>query len=567
MTDYQPLIARAVDGLGKSTGEARRALYERARSALVAQLRAVEPALSEQEVTKERLSLEEAIRKVEAEAARKARIDVRNEPRFEPRPLRPPPRPAPVEPAPQVATAPPPPQREDPAAAQREEAAPAQREEAAPATSEPVEAAALEAEFDEPPHQPQDAEIPPPAPPPRPAPQSARSRILGARTAPLSKGGFKSFRNVVNEVDDLGSASARAARSARETRDTYEPPRPFPLDEDAMPSAAPHDGFEPELDADALRAGDYDALELRGLEPNYEYDDEAPLFPSQSGRPQPPRRSAEHEDYEQARPPRSYRGLVKLAVAGCVIGILVALLSWQWPHLTRLVAQLGSHQPTQVTQTPTQEPKFSGRVPQEQSAGQTPGQAPGAGTSSDQTPPAVAQRAVLYEADANDPQGMRYSGSVIWRTETVSPGPGLAPELVVRADIEIPDKKMTVTWSLRRNIDKALPASHTIEIMFNLPPDFAGGGISHVPGIVMKQAEQAGGTPLSGLAVKVTDRYFLIGLSAGDTEQQRNVQLLKTQEWFDIPVVYANGARAILAVEKGPPGDRAFADAFAAWGK
>ncbi len=72
MTDYQPLIARAVDGLAKNTGEARRALYERARAALVAQLRAVEPALSESDITKERLALEEAIRKVESEAARKA---------------------------------------------------------------------------------------------------------------------------------------------------------------------------------------------------------------------------------------------------------------------------------------------------------------------------------------------------------------------------------------------------------------------------------------------------------------------------------------------------------------
>ena len=73
MTDYHPLIARAVEGLDKSTGEARRALYERARTALVAQLRAVEPALSESEITKERLALEDAIRKVEAEAARKSR--------------------------------------------------------------------------------------------------------------------------------------------------------------------------------------------------------------------------------------------------------------------------------------------------------------------------------------------------------------------------------------------------------------------------------------------------------------------------------------------------------------
>ena len=118
MTDYQPLIARAIEGLGKSTGEARRALYERARSALVTQLRSVEPALSESEITRERLSLEEAIRKVEADAARKSRMEARTEPRFEPRPLKPPSRPAP---AAMPAPAPPPP---PPAAAPRPPAPP-----------------------------------------------------------------------------------------------------------------------------------------------------------------------------------------------------------------------------------------------------------------------------------------------------------------------------------------------------------------------------------------------------------------------------------------------------------
>jgi hypothetical protein len=32
-------------------------------------------------------------------------------------------------------------------------------------------------------------------------------------------------------------------------------------------------------------------------------------------------------------------------------------------------------------------------------------------------------------------------------------------------------------------------------------------------------------------------------------------------------VVYNNGRRAILAVEKGNPGERAFKDAFVAWGQ
>jgi hypothetical protein len=74
MADYYPLIARAISGLDPSApGESRRALYERARAALIAQLRSVQPELKETEITRERLSLEEAVRKVESEAAQRAR--------------------------------------------------------------------------------------------------------------------------------------------------------------------------------------------------------------------------------------------------------------------------------------------------------------------------------------------------------------------------------------------------------------------------------------------------------------------------------------------------------------
>ena len=77
MADYHPLITRAVEGLSNNTAEARRTLYERARAALVAQLRGIDPPLSEAEITRERLALEDAIRKVEAESVRKARTEPR----------------------------------------------------------------------------------------------------------------------------------------------------------------------------------------------------------------------------------------------------------------------------------------------------------------------------------------------------------------------------------------------------------------------------------------------------------------------------------------------------------
>jgi hypothetical protein len=530
MTDYFPLIARAVDGLDTNTGEARRALYERARNALVTQLRSVEPALPETDITKERLALEDAIRKVEAEAARKSRVEAR-----EPR------------------TAPPPLQRDRPIAPADIGRSDVRR--SAPAAPRLPTGTGVDAR------------------PPGPPPLSARERLLEARTSSRPRDGLKGFRDVVSEVHDLGAATAKSAQSARDTRDSYGPPTPppFPPAEEAAARAARD--FEPEVDAEDLRYADEqpDSSSAHGSYREFQRED---AHPPQSALHQP--YAATDDDEHYVRPPRSSRGLVTLVAIAVGIIILAgigATVAWQWSNVTGLYqhyAHSGTKPPVQAPAAPASQPKFSGRVPQEQSAAPAP--APSTqgsqGTQGSQAAePAVAQRVVLYEEDTNDPQGKRSVGSAIWRTETVSPGPGLAPELAVRADVEIPERHMTVTWSLRRNTDQALPASHTIEIMFKLPPDFPGGGIANVPGILMKQSEQARGTPLAGLAVKVTNGFFLVGLSAVEADVQRNIQLLKERPWFDIPIVYTSGGRAILAMEKGAPGDKAFAEAFAAWEK
>ena len=51
-----------------------------------------------------------------------------------------------------------------------------------------------------------------------------------------------------------------------------------------------------------------------------------------------------------------------------------------------------------------------------------------------------------------------------------------------------------------------------------------------------------------------------------DADRSRNVQLLKEGSWFDVPLVYTNQRRAIIAIEKGIPGEQAFAIALSAWG-
>jgi hypothetical protein len=180
---------------------------------------------------------------------------------------------------------------------------------------------------------------------------------------------------------------------------------------------------------------------------------------------------------------------------------------------------------------------------------------------------AVPQRAVLFEEDPAGAQKKRYDGSVVWRTAAVSLGPGQASGLAVKAELEIPDRRISMTFSVYRNTDKSLPASHVIEIMFKLPPDFPLGGISNVPGILMKPAEQTAAVPLAGLTAKVISGFFLFGASAAENDIQRNMELLKEHAWFDIPIIYNNGRRAVLAVQKGEPGKRAFKEAFVAWRK
>lgn len=414
MTDYHPLIARAVDGLAKNTGEARRTLYERARAALVAQLRAVEPALSESDITKERLALEEAIRKVESEAARKALAEPRPQPRAEPRAAAASPRSS--------------------AGALRAQTPldlgmALRRERSNSAAAELPLRGKAETQPSEPPQSLQHERETPEAELARAAAKpSARNRILEARTSTIKAEGLKGFRNVVSEADGLGAATAKAAQTARDTRNSYAPSsrqRSAPA-EDVFPPPLP-DQIERQVDEEELPPAGDDFLQLHSLEPSYDLDEEEPMPAPRSVRPHTPRMAEfeeGEEEYEEPPPPRSYRGWAKAALL-LIIVLGITATAWEYRSniagIYHFVAQMRSRPPAQAAQTPEPQTKYSGRVPQEQ----VPGQAPAAGASPGNTEqgPAVAQRAVLYEADPNDPQGKRFAGSVVWRTETVSPAP------------------------------------------------------------------------------------------------------------------------------------------------
>jgi hypothetical protein len=583
MADYYPLISRAVAGLEKNNGENRRALYERARAALLAQLRGVAPALNESDITRERLALEESIRKVEAESARQFVETPRQAPPPRTRPTE---APRPVESRESrdarqwedvEPTAPPPrryvnpPSQNPPPPEARPEMVRRPRSGGPAALPDPRQSDSI---FD----QPLPAEPPPQAPPP--PPRHPLRRPAGDRRS-LSDSGLKDFRNVVSEANELGGATARAEKSAREAYAAVPSPAPSP-DVDRAPDRPPRSYDRAQFDRSEPRMFEPQGPQERMFEPQpsrepHPHEDfSEPMlessFASDDSRPPLPRRRApiddeEFEDEDEAaRPRRSYRNLIAkgLLVIAIVIALagIVGLLQWQWPNMVAAYRYFRTPAVETAREPPpaNTRPKITDRIePGGQPATPAltqPGATPGA---------AVAQKVVLYEEDPADPQGKRFVGSAIWRTETVTPGPGQPPELAIRADVEVPERKLAMTWSLRRNTDKNLPATHTVEIMFKLPADFPAGGISNVPGILMKQAEQTRGVPLAGAAVKVLNGYFMIALSNADPDKERNLQLLKERGWFDVPLVYANNRRAILALEKGTPGERAFTEAFKAW--
>jgi hypothetical protein len=69
MADYYPLLARAVAALPNSTPEARRAIYERAKKALLGQLTVMQPPPPQGAIEREALALDEAIARIEREMA------------------------------------------------------------------------------------------------------------------------------------------------------------------------------------------------------------------------------------------------------------------------------------------------------------------------------------------------------------------------------------------------------------------------------------------------------------------------------------------------------------------
>ena len=208
------------------------------------------------------------------------------------------------------------------------------------------------------------------------------------------------------------------------------------------------------------------------------------------------------------------------------------------------------------------------KPPAQAPAAQQPATAPAAAPADGAQQASAGQQAepvkmFLYEERLGQASPTAIEGTVTWSVKTDDQNGH--KEKMIQGDISVPGRKMSAIFTLRKNNDPTLPASHIIELTFSLPKDFEGRGIENVLRISMKEKEQEQGDALVAVPAKITDYFHMIALNALPEAVKTNIDLLKNRDWMDIPVTYSNGRRALLTLQKGPDGQKVFDEAIASW--
>lgn len=160
-------------------------------------------------------------------------------------------------------------------------------------------------------------------------------------------------------------------------------------------------------------------------------------------------------------------------------------------------------------------------------------------------------RAVLYEDDASIPEGRRFEGLARWHDGGEGSG--------TRGYVYIPERALSLTLTLVKGGNQPITARPALEMRFYLRADFPFGGIGNIQGLLTRVAEHTPGIRVPGI-VTPDPFHGTFRFEAGTTreEAQRNTQFLQEHAWLSIPIIYNNGGRAVLSIEKRDAGKRTF---------
>jgi len=506
MADYYPLLERAVTSLSASTRESRQKLYDRARNALLTQMRSISPPPAQEDIDREEQALDDAIARLEEKLAREVQAA------------------SPDLPA-QAASAP-----DSPPAPRSPEAA----------TPDPPSASSTAATSDADSRlQPSQGPLAAPLP-----------RMGGSRPQAPGLGAKVEIKTQLAPVP--GAAGSFFARFRGKSGEALPNPP-------AEPSpAAPQPGDTKPVLSPRARLPGLPGSQRPSLKPEPE-GEAAPTAPAEPAEPLATGGlNAPEEKREQLRPAApiaadEQRNMMRVVIFGAVIlatiGV-IATLAFQWRDNPEDYVRASRPAPVQDGDS-NQQRKISERVG-------GPGQASPSGTRPGDATPAT-QRAVMLIEAPDEPQRVKaVIGSATWRLETSS-----TPNALV-ADIDLLNLG-TASMRILRNTDSRMPASHILEVRFRLKPDSDAPGVKAIDIVQMRADDRQTGDPLAGLQTPVTENFYLVALTNAEPMSARNLDLLKSRGWFDIPILLTNGRLAKLTIEKGAFGERLLNQALQNW--
>jgi len=580
MADYYSILKKTIASLPENNGAARRSVYSRARNAIVNQLKAYEPPLAPSEITAEQLRLEEAIRKVEAEAARESlglgAPIAKSEP---PAPAR--------EPAPAVTP---------PTASETTASEPDPAPVGAPVGDEPVVTAPTDTTPS--PLKETLAEAEALGSAANQASQNARDVVEpkaeqpSAETAPVrQEPAFETSTNADDGLFEPVSQSATVSGLASAAPDSESKPdssaqkssrarRSKPSASEALRGASSGNRVLPIAAAVVLviillGAGSYFLLPMG--EQTADTGISAPADDSQTTTalqpvPEPAAPEPEPDEPAQAAAPDTSKNTDRLLDGDNGDVVAPDARTVTTTTITPPTDPVAPSQPSIVSsvdgepapgETPVTSEQPPVAVPEDNLAAISPEEAPAPDPVV--TEDTGVQRSILYEeGEESGGAGTAAQGAVVWAIEEETNLEGQS-QAVLSAAVEVPERDVKVEIRIKPNDDTSLPASHLVEIKYEFPESFASGDVVNVPGLVMKPTEEARGDALIGASVKVSPGFFWIALSSLPNEQQRNLALLRERGWIDIPMLYENGKRGILTLEKGTAGADAVEKAITAW--
>jgi hypothetical protein len=576
MADYHSLLMRAVANLPNSgTPATRGAIYERARKALLEQLRSLRPPLPESDITREETALDAAI----------AEIEKRHAPQDPGPPLA---SPTPTsalagKPGPAPRAAPPPPQF---STVQRP-SAPTAPGPAAPSARSPTQTGAPGQAGTAPAMPVQGAAPRPPLPTqgktqPAGSPQPAPTPVAGrpAASAPTVASPARS---------QLAAAMANQPSSVSRTGRVAPPVGATDGKDEGLPGLA---ALDPAKAVRPNKTDDGNAFEAppvvasRQDEPGQWAD--APEVAAEFDRPG----LATRPEAEMQRPvapgaeaakPKPLLWIAAAVVLGIVLAVAgAAILMRQKPQDLAIKPPVEAPQPAppetsakiaERVQTPTPAPAAPASSAPPTTAPPGPQGAAAPATSTPEAPAQPTQsaapapsagRAAMLIASADNPQKPAVSlGSTVW--SLIPPAPNQPATVAVKAEADIPDLKMHATMTLRKNTDPTLQATHTIDLKFSFAEGAPIAGFKDVGLPQMRKEDSTAAEALTSVKVKISDTYFLIALAKGEADIARNLDLMQTRSWFDFPLLLNDDRIAKIVFQKSTEGQAMLEKAFEAW--